>query len=205
MKAAKWRSKGPRIEGAKEEKRMLLLKTAARMFNEDGYDRTSLTNIANRLGITKPSLYYYVKNKEEILFLISKVILDELKGTLDSIGSEYATGREKLRAFITEYIRLIRTDFGKCLVTPNDMPLSEDSRNVLQKSKKYLDQAARAMIMEGIKDGSLVTSSPKFSTFSIFGAINWMCFWYREDGGTSIEEITENILDLFMKGLEPRQ
>ncbi len=193
-----------RTEEAKHEKRILLLRTAARMFNKNGFERTSLTDIACELGITKPSLYYYVNSKEEILFSINEIALESLKMALGINESENPTGRSRLIAFLSKYIEVIGTDFGKCLVTSSDMALSAESRQILKDSRKYIDQAVRSIIANGVEDGSLVTSSPKFAAFSIFGSINWMCYWYREDGGMTIEEMNEVLLELFLKGLEPR-
>jgi AcrR family transcriptional regulator len=199
-----WRKKGARKKGAKSEKRKLLLETAARMFNEAGFERTSLNDIADELGITKPSLYYYVKNKEEILFLINKSALDGLKDAFKKIDKHDIDKRAQLTEVLTEYIKLVKTDFGKCLVTSNKMALSEESRSSLRKSFKFVDHAVRTIINEGVADGSLVTASPKLTTFAIFGALNWMCYWYQEGAGNDSEDIAKHFVDVFLKGLDPR-
>ena len=204
MSEVSWGGKGTRTEDAKNRKRLLLLETAAQMFNKVGFERTSLNDIANAFGITKPSLYYYVENKEDILYSISKIALAELKNALDSTRSGHTCGRDQLTAFLTEYIRLLQTDFGKCLVTSNKMALSEKSRNDLRDDRKAIDHAVRNIVNAGIEDGSLVTSSSKFSTYAIFGAINWMCYWHRGDAEFSDEEIIDRFLEFFLKGLEPR-
>jgi len=200
-----WGGKSVRTDAAKSKKRRLLLETAARMFNEAGYERTSLTEIARAFNITKASLYYYIENKEDILFSISKASLDGLKNSLDATRAGHACGRDQLLAFLTEYIKLMQTDFGKCLVTSNKMALSEESRGILREDRKLIDEAVRSIISGGVDDGSLVSSSPKFTTFAIFGAINWMCFWHREGDGFSNEEITERFLQFFLEGIEPMQ
>lgn len=205
MAEVMWGGKGTRTEAAKSQKRMLLLETAARMFNDSGFERTALTDIAKAFDITKPSLYYYIKSKEDILFSISKIALVDMKRALDATGAGHACGRDQLVAFLTEYLRLMRTEFGKCLVTSNKMALSEKSRNILREDRKVIDLAVREIISAGVDDGSLTTSSPRFSTFAIFGAINWMCYWRQDGGEFSDEEIVEKFLELFLKGLEPRQ
>jgi len=200
-----WGGKGARTEAAKTQKRLMLLELAAQMFNEVGYERTSLTDIAAKLDVTKASLYYYVKNKEDILFSISKIALVDMKCALDATRVGHVCGRDQLIAFLTEYIHLMRTEFGKCLVTSNKMALSEKSRNILREDRKVIDLAVREIITAGVDDGSLATSSPKFSTFAIFGAINWMCYWRQDDGEFSNEEIVDKFLEFFLEGLELRQ
>jgi AcrR family transcriptional regulator len=199
-----WGSKGARSAAARDQKRMLVLETAARMFNDSGFERTALTDIAEAFGITKPSLYYYVKSKEDILFSISKLALEEMISALNRTQSGHACGRDQLSAFLTEYISLIQNDFGKCLVTSNKAALSEKSRKILRDDRKIVDHSVRNIITKGVADGSLVSSSVKFSTFAIFGAINWMCYWHQDSAEFSKEEIVERFLDFFLQGLEPR-
>ncbi len=204
MSEVLWGGKGARTQGAKDQKRMLLLEMAAKMFNESGFERTSLTDIAKEIGITKPSLYYYVKNKEDILFSISKIALGDMKIALEATQAGHSSGRDQLTAFLSKYLELMHSEFGKCLVTSNKMALSEESRAILREDRKFVDRSVRNFIEEGVRDGSLVSSSSKFSTFAIFGAINWMCYWHQDNAGMSREDITDRFLDFFLNGLRPR-
>jgi AcrR family transcriptional regulator len=199
-----WGGKGARTQAAKDQKRMLLLETAARLFTEHGFERTTLTDIAKSFSITKPSLYYYVKSKEDILFNISKIALGDLKDAHERTQSGYNCGRDQLAAFLTEYVRVIRSDFGKCLITANKLALSKKSRDILRNDRKSVDYAVRSIITKGVKDGSLVSTSPKFSTFAVFGAMNWMCYWHQEGAEWSNEEIVDRFIEFFLHGLEPR-
>jgi len=199
-----WGGKGARTEAARSQKRLMLLELAAQMFNEVGFERTSLTDIAAELEVTKASLYYYVKNKEDILFSISKIALNDMKLALAATQTGHSSGRDQLAAFLSKYIELMHSEFGKCLVTSNKMALSEESRGILREDRKFVDLSVRNIIDKGVRDGSLVSSSSKFSTFAIFGAINWMCFWHQDNAGMSGEEITDRFLDFFLNGLRPR-
>jgi len=199
-----WGGKGARTKASKKRKRTQLLETAARMFTNAGYERTSLTDIANELGITKPALYYYVDSKEDILFSISKASLEKLKRALVATQEGPANARNKLLAFLKKYIKLMQSDFGKCLVTSNKMALSDESRKVLRADRKMIDLAVRQIISDGIAEGSLESTSPKLTTFAIFGAINWMCFWHREGNETNDEQVAEQLLEFILQGIEPR-
>jgi len=128
-----------------------------------------------------------------------------MKKALDLTESGHDCGRDQLASFLTEYINLIRSSFGKCLVTSNKNALSETSRSILREDRKIVDLTVRHIIKKGVDDGSLISTSPKFSTFAIFGSINWMCYWHQEGAELSNEEIVERFLEFFLQGLEPRQ
>ena len=97
-------------------KRMAILRVGAKAFNKNGFVQTSLSSIAAQLQVTKPSLYYYVKNKDDIL----TGILDEAGGQLQAIISESKvaewSGLATLRHFFEQYAGVVTDDFGACLI-----------------------------------------------------------------------------------------
>jgi AcrR family transcriptional regulator len=203
-KEVTWGTKGERNKSARGKKRMAVLQTAARMFNERSFENTSLTDIAETIGITKPALYYYVKNKEDILYSIGKMVLEDCMTVLDEADKEPKTGRDRLVSFLTQYINIMQTDFGRCLITTNEMAMSEDSRHRLLALRRQIDSAIREIIAEGVVDGSLQSPSPQFSTYAIFGAVNWMCTWHRKIDDFGSENIADLFMDFFLNGLAPR-
>src|SRR5881398_466927 len=79
-----------------ETKREAVLQTAAQLFLEKSYGRTSMNDVADRLNITKPALYHYFRNKEEILVEIYRLGADLIDETLDSIEADEKTGLDKV-------------------------------------------------------------------------------------------------------------
>ncbi len=110
----------PDREQQREAKRQAVLQAAAQLFNERGFSATSLDDIAARLGVSKPTLYYYVKNKDEILL---QCVNQGLAMTLEGIEASRRAGGQavdQLRACMQVYARIVTMDFGMCLIRVGD-------------------------------------------------------------------------------------
>lgn len=202
MNAKTWKVKGQRTKQARETKRMLLLETAAKMFNERGYENTSLIDIADALGITKPSLYYYVQNKEAIFLGIFEITRSALLQAAEEAQQNYSTGLDQLKAFMNTYMDLTSSDLGKCVIRMNSIVLSDENIQALKEMKQEIDSALVGIIQNGVQDGTLSTNSPKIAASAIFGAMNWLVFWHNEDKRGDLNKIEEIYLETFLKGLE---
>ena len=96
----------------KEEKRKqkldVILRNAAKAFMERGYYKTSLDDIAKMQNVTKPTLYYYIKNKEDILVKCEEVTCGRINSMLDDVMDTDASGYEMLHQFIRKILKLLR-------------------------------------------------------------------------------------------------
>src|SRR5438045_4373680 len=97
-------------------KREAILRTAVQLFLERSYTRTALNDIAERLSITKPALYHYFRNKDEILLECYRWGCMLIRETLDEIAAQRGTGLEKVSAFIKTYTEVITIDFGRAVI-----------------------------------------------------------------------------------------
>ena len=195
------------IQGREEQrhlKREALLQTAARIFNQVGFHQTTLDDLAKALNVTKPTLYYYIKNKDDILFECQRLALERLQGILGLTQGKGTNGLEKLRFFFFQYAESITEDFGICLILSGDQPLIKENRLKLSTHRKEINQAVCQLIEEGIADGSIAPCDPRMTTFALFGAFNWIAHWYHEEGELSPHQITEQFLSVFQNGLIPR-
>lgn len=185
----------------REAKRNAVLSTAAQMFNERGFHATSLDDIAARLHVTKPTLYYYVKNKDEILL---ECVRKGLHMTLDGIEASRAAGGnavDQLRACMQVYARIVTMDFGMCLIRVGDEQVPPDSRRELRRQKAAIDQAFRRLVAAGVQEGSLAPCDPKMTAFVIAGALSWIGRWYQPGGQYSAEEVAQQCIDTLMGGV----
>jgi AcrR family transcriptional regulator len=199
---------GEEIQGRDEQyrlKRKALLRTAARAFNEHGFHGTSLSDLADRLNVSKPTLYHYIKSKDEILYECQKMATDHLRDVLDKIHSKNLTGIEKLKMLIQRYVETVTDDFGICMVLSGDFALEPESRTAIIEERRVLDSAVREIIKQGVEDGSLACPDPKMAAFALFGAIHWIAHWYRPDGGLTPEEIAEHYISILVGGLSPHR
>lgn len=182
-------------------KREAVLKTAAELFLEKSYGRTSLNDVADRLKITKPALYHYFRNKEEILIACYRLGTGLIEETLNEIAAHCGTGLEKVEAFIYSYANVMTVSFGRCVMRIDQGDLSADALAEVKAYKRKIDRRLRSFIFEGIQDGSIAECDPKLAAFSIAGALNWICVWYEPDGALSPEEIASQFSRTLTQGL----
>jgi AcrR family transcriptional regulator len=198
-----WKKKRDR-QKEREGKREAVLRVAAQLFNEKGFHATSLDEVAERLHISKPTVYHYVKNKEEILFECVRIGIETLHAAVERVGSSGGTAMEKLIAAIREYADIVAKDFGMCVIRVGEDPLSPKSRKKLRHLKRAIDHEFRGLIAQGIAEGSLAPCDPKIAAFVLAGAVSWMARWYRPDGPLAPEEITRQSIAILMNGLSSR-
>lgn len=182
-------------------KRRAILRTAASLFSEKGFRETSLNDIASTLSVTKPTLYYYVKNKDDILFQCLHTALEDLEVRIQLIDEADATGLAKLERFVETFITLFDDELGRCVARPGLDPLSDSYRRNIQPFYRRVDSRLRDIISEGIGDASIKACDPKIAAFTLFGAMNWIIKWFDPDQGYSAADIAAQMNELFINGM----
>jgi AcrR family transcriptional regulator len=186
-------------------KRDAVLQTAAHMFLEQGYRRTSMSELAKRLQITKPALYYYFRNKEEILVECYRAGITLIETLLDKALVSRGTGLNKVKAYIEAYARsVVLHDFGRCVSMLDENELSTETRKQVRALKRRIDASIRGYIEEGIADKSIASCNAKLASFAMSGAINWIGTWYKPAGPLSGPEIASHFTYLLTEGLSAR-
>ena len=186
-------------------KREAVLKTAAQLFLEKSYGRTSMNDVANRLNITKPALYHYFRNKEQILIECYRLGTGLIEEILNEIAAHCGNGLEKVDAFIYSYANVMTVNFGRCVMRLDDADLSSDTLARVRDYKRKIDRRLRSFIQEGIDDGSIAPCDAKIAAFAIAGALNWICHWYEPEGALSAEEIATQFARTLTQGLAEKK
>lgn len=183
---------------------MALLRAAAQLFNQRGFHATSLDEVAASLGVSKPTIYHYLGNKEQVLIECLTIGLDQLFAAADEAQSDSGSGLERLQGFLRRNILVNMDDFGRCVILSGEEALSPESARKLRAMKRRVDEAVRRMIREGMADGSIAPVDPKIMAFTLAGAVNWPAKWYSHDGGTSPVDMARQIVAVLTAGLAPR-
>lgn len=186
---------------ARISKREAVLRTAAQVFNEKGYLASTLDEVAERLNVTKPTLYYYVKNKEEILFECVRIGLTMLQEAIHDVGASGGSAADKLTAAMRKYTEIVTMDFGMCVIRVGEDPLPAESQQKLRRIKAAIDLEFRELIAQGIAEGSLKPCDPKIAAFTIAGAISWVARWYQPNGDLSVDTIADQCIHFLSTGL----
>lgn len=204
-------TKGPRwggevfLEDEHKQKRRAILCAAARLFRERGFQRTRLTDIADSLNITKPSLYYYVGNKEEILISIQRFGLEQMLEGFDELAAGDKTGAELLSILLTRYGEWATSEFGVCVVSLFNIKMSPRSARSLLAARRLLERKIRSLFVRGVADGSIKPCNPKLAASALFGSLNWLAFWYDASRARlSAAEVSRAFIGYFMDGLATR-
>ncbi len=176
---------------ARDEKRDAVLRMAVRLFLEDGYQRTPLARIAERLNITKTALYNYFASKEELLYALFRLGDEQYEESFGRIERGEGDGLYKLREMIRAYASVMTTDFGMCFARLDDRELADEPRAEVRRSKRRYDLAFRKQIERGVADGSIKPCNAKLAAFAIAGALNGIADWYRPGGDLSVTAIAD--------------
>ena len=202
--ASPWEPASTRAQ-QREVKRNAVLQTAAQLFNERGFHATSLDDIAERLNVSKPTLYYYVESKDQILLECVRTALDLMRDGIEAVRAAGGSAIEQLKACMRIYTGVVTQDFGMCVIRIGEDPLPEPLKTELRQLKAGIDRQFRRLIADGVAEGSLVPCDPKMAAFMIAGALSWVGRWYRGDGQLTPEEIADQGIELLLNGVLQRR
>ena len=181
--------------------RVEILKAAAAAFRKLGYHGATVEEIAAALHMKKGNLYYYFRNKEEILFACHQYSLDRLLAILDDIERSGVSPDQKLRRLISAFVHTILDELhGTALGLDLEALSPAHLRTVIVRRDRF-DKGMREVLKEGIRSGTFVYADAKLLSFAILGAVNWIPRWYNPDGPSTSEEIAEKFADYLIGGL----
>ena len=188
----------------REAKRRAVMRAAVKMYNERGFHATSLEDVATSLGISKPTIYHYLGNKDQVLLECISFGLEQLREAAEAARNQRGAGIERLRSFLRRYAEITMDDFGRCVIRTGEEALSEPSAQRFRSLKREIDRAMRELIEEGIADGSIAATDPKLLAFTLAGALSWPARWYSADGEQSASALAQQMVDILTQGLAPR-
>jgi AcrR family transcriptional regulator len=202
--ASPWKASRER-QHDREVKREAVIRAAAHAFNQKGYHNTSLDDIAAALDVTKPTVYYYVNNKAQLLFECFVAGVEPIRaGFLDARNTDIPA-RERLNGVLRNYAKVMASEFGWCMVRVEEQDLSPEMSSHIKAMKSEIDQGIRRLIREGVQDGSIHPCDPKMTAFALAGSLNWIAHWYRENKSMTGAEIADAFITVFDNGLQPRR
>ncbi|MGE4335205.1 MAG: TetR/AcrR family transcriptional regulator [Pigmentiphaga sp.] len=179
----------------------VILRTAAGLFAEYGYEATSLDTVARHLGMHKATLYHYVKGKEDILYQSLTASFADLDAISERVKDRSLPVTERLRIFTRSLAAAQNNEFGRCHVLVGARPLNHNSERIRQFQRR-LDNIVRDLVAEGIADGSLRDVHPGMVSAMLFGSLNWVPRWYKPEGSYGIEEIADSFCDFLIAGIQ---
>ena len=188
------------------ETAQVILREAHELFYEKGYEKASMREIAERVGISKAAMYHHFTNKEEILYTICLQGGDLVYHTLQQAiqrnesldGSVKAQLTDILLEYTTSYLK--NKNFNKILLHDIESLPEEKKRVILDIEKSNVNQL-RGFLSHLMYQGKLRSCNVTVLTFSLFSAVHWLYFWYRPNKDLTVKDIVEHIVDIFTKGI----
>jgi len=182
-------------------KRREVLREAAASFNFKGYHATSLTEIATSLGVTKAALYHYFPNKNSLLAACFEHSMEVALASLERGRKEGKNGRDRLVLTISGYVSQLIDELNCGVGLMEEQALDPGDRAKLVRQRDKFERALRALVKEGIDDGSVVPCDPKLAIFVILGAMNWVPKWFKANGAWKPEQLTLALGQIFERAL----
>ena len=180
-----------------------ILKSAARCFNEKGYSGTSLKDVAQLLGLTDAALYYYVRNKEELVYQCYLRAAELGREALERAVDEGGSGLEQARLYVRYHVEIIVGPRGPVAIMSEIPSLKAEHRNdVLERSRRH-GRAFEQILARGIEDGSIAPCDVRMTGNAVMGAINWIPKWFHGSSAVA-SEIVAAFPGILTRGLAAR-
>jgi AcrR family transcriptional regulator len=186
-------------DGQKEQ----ILNAAAALFIEKGFGGASMQEIAEALGVTRTAVYYYFKNKDEILTaLVEEVTLRAKRLSSQAVTALDADPRERLRLLVHQHTMLILNHYNEFrVIQRTEQQLPERAYRANEDAKRAVLNNFSAAIEAGVKEGVFRVVDAKITAFTLIGMCSWPAFWYKPEGSSSAAEIADTIAELAVQSV----
>ncbi len=168
-----------------------MLRAAARCFNEKGYSGTSLKDVSAILGLTDAALYYYVRNKEELVYLCYLRAGDVGREALDRAIAEGDSGLDTVRRYLRYHLDVMTGERGPIAIMSEIPSLEPAHRDEILEISRRHSARFEAVLEKGIADGSIAPCDVRMTGNAIMGALNWVPKWFHGDAAVADQVVSE--------------
>ncbi|MGV2917086.1 MULTISPECIES: TetR/AcrR family transcriptional regulator [Streptomyces] len=180
-----------------------LLSVAVRVFNERGYDGTSMEHLSKAAGISKSSIYHHVTGKEELLRRAVSRAIDGLFGILAEEHARVGSAVERLEYVTRRTVEVLVAELPYVTLLLRVRGNTDTERWALERRREF-DQQVAELLKEAVADGDLRSDVElRLATRLLFGMINSIVEWYRPEsrGAANGEQIADAVVQLAFAGL----
>jgi AcrR family transcriptional regulator len=183
-----------------------LLRVAVEVFNERGYDGTSMEDLSKRLGIAKSAIYHHVSGKEELLRLALDRALDGWSEAAERARALDAPAIERLEVLVREVIAVLVAQLPYVTLLLRVRGNTDVERAALARRRSF-DTLVAALVTEAERDGDIRADvDPKVTARLLFGMVNSVVEWYRPGGRpASSASLADAVCAVAFDGLRVRR
>jgi TetR/AcrR family transcriptional regulator, cholesterol catabolism regulator len=191
----------PSADSRFSRRRAAIIKSAAHVFGRKGFHATTLEEIAAELQVTKASLYYYFSTKEELLYEVHLLSLQDVLGRVERIRAASDSPVVQLEAAITEHLRVLAGDYEGAFLLQQEYDLPEEYRQEIVKLRDKYEKTLLEIVQEGERQRLFRVKDARVAVRMLLGAINWFLRWYRASGRLAVDEIAAAYVDVVFYGM----
>jgi len=185
------------------EPRQEILRTAARLFQQQGYDATSMNDVAAALKLSKGGLYHHFQSKDEILFHIMSDAMDITEERVINAARRVEGAEERLRTLIRLHIEVVISEEDReiTVMLHENHPLPAGFRRKINGRKKDYVHFVENLIADVQRQRNAPPRvTPRAAAFALLGMINWVYQWYKPGGPLTGDEIVRQYTEIFFRG-----
>ena len=185
------------------EPRQEILRAAARLFQQQGYDATSMNDVAAALKLSKGGLYHHFQSKDEILYHIMSHAMDITEERVINVVRRMEGAEARLRTLIRLHIEVVLSEEDReiTVMLHENHPLPPALRRKINGRKKDYVHFVENLIADVQRQRNSTSQvTPRAAAFALVGMINWIYQWYKPDGSLTGDALVRQYTDVFFRG-----
>ena len=187
----------------RQQPRQEILRAAARLFQQQGYDATSMNDVAAALKLSKGGLYHHFQSKDEILFHIMSHAMDITEERVINVARRVEDPEERLRTLIRLHIGVVLSEEDReiTVMLHENHPLPPALRRKINARKKDYVHFVENLIADVQRQRNSTSQvTPRAAAFALVGMINWIYQWYKPGGLLTGDAILRQFTEIFFRG-----
>ncbi len=187
----------------RQEPRQEILRAAARLFQQQGYDATSMNDVAAALKLSKGGLYHHFQSKDEILFHIMSHAMEITEQRVINAARRIEDPEERLRTLIRLHIGVVLSEEDReiTVMLHENHPLPPALRRKINGRKKDYVHFVENLIADVQRQRNSTSSvTPRAAAFALLGMINWIYQWHKPGGALTGDAILRQFTEIFFRG-----
>lgn len=194
------------LAGSESKRLRSILEKAARLIYQQGFEATSMAEIAAACGLTKAGLYHHIATKESLLLAIMSYGMDLFEEQVLNPAMEIEDPLARLRETMARNVALVTEGSSKevTIILHEHQTLTGAAKKAINARKKRYVRFLEKTFREATERGQIRSVDPTLATFSFLGTVLWTYKWYRAGGKLDSAQLSAGMIDLFFSGLLPR-
>lgn len=168
-----------------------MLEAALEAFNEHGYHGATVRDIAGRVGVTVPALYYHHENKEAMLFSLLDAGITHIGALCDQVAESTPDPRERFDLLVECLVRYMAVSTKLAHLDAEIRSLSAKNRRTYSTKRARVESLLRTAVEDGIDSGAFHVADPAETVRAMLGMIQAITTWYRPGGDISLDRLVE--------------